>query len=183
MDLLTLDTNALRDWAWCEDKTSEKRFENNLVKKKSLRRIFDKLRAMKKDGKCELGITTQIYTDYGKSPGELPGYIEEMIGKYADISLSSPSISTFPWAFPFVFANKDEIFKLFIDVFPNSKPNHKKYYKNYKDALQLYAHKIAGRDYFITTDATILRAKDILGSKWSIKIKTPESYISLLSKT
>jgi len=182
MDLLTLDTNALRDWAWSENRTSEKRYGNNPEKKIALRETFNKLRNLKSIGKCEIGITTQIYTDYEKSVGELPDYIEEMIGSFADVSFSSPSISTFPMTLPFVLVDKDEIQGIFRDVFPNSKPHHKKYKKNRKDALQLYAHKIAGRDYFITTDSTILRAKDILKSKWLIKVETPESYISLVSK-
>ena len=182
MDLLTLDTNALRDWAWSENRTNEKRYEDNPNKKIALRETFHKLRNLKSNGKCELGITNQIYTDYEKSVGELPDYIEEMIGSHEEVSLSSPHVSTFPMGFPFVLADEEEIQEIFVDVFPNSKPHHEKYKKNRKDALQLYAHRVASRDYFITTDATILRAKDILASKWSIKVETPESYISLVSK-
>ena len=182
MELLTLDTNALRDWAWSENRTSEKRYGNDPEKKSALRKSFEKLRNLRSNGRCEIGITTQIYTDYEKSVGELPDYIEEMIGPYANVSLSSPSISTFPMTLPFVLADEDEIQEIFVDVFPNSKPHHEKYKKNRKDALQLYAHRVASRDYFITTDATILRAKDILVTKWSTKVETPESYISLVSK-
>jgi len=181
MDLITLDTNALRDWAWSEDRSDENRYSGEPEKKVSLKEVFNKLRKLSKNGRCEIGVTTQIYTDYEKSVGELPDYIEDMIGPYADISISSPSISTFPMKFPFVFIDEDEIQEIFDAVFPNSKPEHRMFKKNRKDAFQLYAHRVAGRDFFITTDATINRAKETLASQWSIKIETPESYVSLFS--
>lgn len=180
MDKLTLDTNALRDWAWSENRTSERRYGNNEDIKRSLRSTFDNLRNMSNDGRCEIGITTQIYTDYEKTVGELPDYVEDMIGPHAEVSISSPSISTLPWTFPVVFADENEIDEIFADVFPNSEPHHRKFEKNRKDALQLYAHRVASRDYFITTDATILRAKDILSSKWAVLVETPGNYVALV---
>jgi hypothetical protein len=175
MDKLTLDTNILRDWIWCEGKSQEIRYPNDPGKKESLKSLFFLLKKWSKQDICELGITNQIYTDYEKSANELPEQIEKMIGKYIDIS--TPSISTFPMVFPFVFADENEIEQILNMVFPNTKPHHKKYPKNRKDALQLYAHRVAKRDFFLTSDQSILNTKNRLKNPWGIKVMDLESYI------
>ena len=178
MDLLTLDTNVLRDWAWSENKANEERYGDDPKRKRVLRETFSVFRGLSDSGKCKFGVTTQIYTDYEKSVGELLSDIKDRIGAFEEVSLVSTSVSTFPIGFNLVFANLDEVQEILKDVFPNSKPYHKKYKKCYKDALQLYAHKAANRDCFITTDAAILRAGTVLISKWAVKVEKPENYIN-----
>jgi hypothetical protein len=175
MDKLTLDTNILRDWAWAEERSNEKRYEKDLSKKPKLVSLFSDLRMLRNNGICELGITNQIFSDFEKSVGELPTFIEEMIGSY--VTYSTPSISTFPMFFPFVFANIGEIESILVDVFPNTSPDHRKYKSNKKDALQLYAHKIAKRDIFLTSDKKILEAHGLLCKKWGIEVSTLEYYV------
>jgi hypothetical protein len=76
MDRLTLDTNILRDWAWCEGKSTEKRYGNNEPKKEEIKVRITELKKLRDDRVCELGITTQLYTDFSESRGKLP---KEMI--------------------------------------------------------------------------------------------------------
>jgi hypothetical protein len=175
MDALTLDTNVLNDWAWAEGKSSERRYNNDSSKRATFATMFTKLKILRDNGKCELGITNQIYTDYEKDVGGLPAFIEDMVGPY--VSYALPSISTLPMMFPFVFADKDEIESIMADVFPHTKPEHKKYQRNKKDAMQLYAHRVAGRDIFLTSDKDILAARQILFSKWQISVMTLEEYL------
>ncbi len=175
MDTLTLDTNVLNDWAWAEGRSSDKRYSNDPAKRDALANMFSRLKHLRDKGNCELGLTNQIFTDYEKDAGELPSFIEEMIGPY--VSYALPSISTFPMIFPFVFAKENDIQSILTDVFPHSKPEHKKYKHNKKDALQLYAHQVAKRDIFLTSDRSIVAARKILLSKWQIHVMTLEEYI------
>jgi hypothetical protein len=116
MDLLTLDTNVLRDWAWSENKTDEIRYGNDPKRKKILRETFNILLGLREKGKCRFGVTTQIYTDYEKSVGELLSDIEDVIGAFEEVSLVSTSVSTFPIGFNLVFANLDLNVRLNLDI-------------------------------------------------------------------
>lgn len=176
MDKLTLDTNVLRDWLWCEGKLDEDRHKNDPSRRKELGRLFQVLRALCNAGMCDLGITTQTYTDQSRTPGRLPEYLEGMIGR--DIKWSGPSISTFPIMFPVVFVGQGEIEDLFRDVFPQSHPSHKNYANNMADAYQLYAHKIAKRDIFITQDRRIVRREAVLWEKWEIRVMSLQEYLA-----
>ena len=175
METLTLDTNVLRDWAWAENRSTEERYGGDPSKRAELKGLFNKLRELRDQGKCELAITNQIFTDYGKDPDELPAYLSEMIGSY--VIYAVPSISTLPLIFPFVFADENEIEAILKDVFPYTKPWHKKYKRNRKDALQLYAHKVAKRDIFLTSDNAILSSRRVLWIKWGIRVMALEEYI------
>ena len=176
METLTLDTNVLNDWAWAEGRSAESRYGNDPAMRTKLIELFKQLKELRDDGVCELGITSQIFTDYEKDVGELPNFIEEMIGPY--VSYALPSISTFPMIFPFVFADEDEINAIMADVFPHSKPEHKKHKSNKKDAFQLYAHRVTKRDIFLTSDKRILSARQVLFSKWNIQVMTLDEYIA-----
>ncbi|MEN6394526.1 MAG: hypothetical protein ABFD53_12025 [Anaerolineaceae bacterium] len=176
MDTLTLDTNVLIDWCWVEGRVLEKRYNNDPNKREILKILFSKLTKLRDDGNCEIGITNQIFTDFEKDWNELPTFINEMIGSH--ISYALPSISTFPMKFPFVFLDEDEIFSILNDVFPSAKPEHKKYPSYKKDALQLYAHKVASRDVFLTSDKKILLSREVLSSKWMIKVMTLDEYVN-----
>lgn len=176
MDTLTLDTNVINDWAWAEGRSTESRYNNDPIHRRNLIGLFGLLRKLRDDRVCELGITNQIFTDYEKDVGELPVFIEEMIGPY--VSYALPSISTFPIIFPVVFADENEINAIMADVFPYSKPGSKKYKSNKKDAFQLYAHRVAGREIFITSDKKILSARQILLLKWRILVMGLDEYIA-----
>ena len=181
MDKLTLDTNVLRDWAWCEGLTQEVRYGNDPAKRHAKQQVFAKIQLLRDRGYCELGITTQIYTDFEKTVGELPDYIEKMIDSYVEVSV--PSISTVPMKLPTVIVNEKIFYGILQDVFPNTRPQHRKYCKNRKDALQLYAHYVAERDFFLTSDHGILNKKNILHSKWDIIVLSPEDYIAMKTNT
>jgi hypothetical protein len=99
-----------------------------------------------------------------------------MVGEY--ITIGTPGIFGFPLIFPLVFVNKSEVEQLFNDAFPDSKQGDKNYIHNQKDVLQLYAHKVAQRDVFITNDKAILEKKDILAKNWGIIVKSLEDYLS-----
>lgn len=176
MDKLTLDTNILRDWAWSEGRSAEPRYAHNAAKRKELEDLFKKLQALRDAGVCEIGITSQLFTDYGKELRELPQYIVDMIiGPY--VYIAPPDMFGFPLSFPVVFPDKGEVQRIFDDVFPNSRPGHKKYHKNQKDAWQLYAHQATGRDIFVTEDEGILRRQSILAEKWNIQVKSLHEYV------
>ena len=160
MDKLTLDTMILRDWVWSEGRTTEKRYGNNDTKRVEIQQQFSEIVILRELGVCELGVTTQLYTDYGETRGKLPEEIEEMIGPYVNIVV--PSTITFPLVFPIVFPERNKIEQMFDDLFPDSRPENRNYAKNQKDALQLYAHLISMRDFFITEDTQILKKNDIL---------------------
>ncbi|MDP1714376.1 MAG: hypothetical protein Q8L41_06470 [Anaerolineales bacterium] len=176
MDKLTLDTNVLRDWSWVEGKILEKRYNDDPSKRESLKILFSKLTKLRDEGICEIGITNQICTDFEKDWNELPTFINEMIGSH--VSYVLPSISTLPMMLPFVLLDEDEVFSILNDVFPGAKPEHKKFPSYKKDALQLYAHKVANRDVFLTSDEKIILSREILFSKWKIKVMTLEEYIN-----
>jgi hypothetical protein len=72
----------------------------------------------------------------------------------------------------------EEVERIFKDVFPDSEPYHKEYNSNQKDALQLYAHKIADRDLFVTTDKTILNKRFVLAKNWGIQVQSLDEYVS-----
>lgn len=175
MDKLTLDTNVLRDWLWCEGKRQEKRHSNDLSRKEEFKCLFGRLRALRDSGTCEIGVTSQLYTDHHRTSSRLPKHIEEMIGTY--VILCTPSVSTFPLVFPAVFVEPDKLQQLFEDIFPASKPHHKNYRRNMKDALQLYAHKVARRDLFITLDSGIRQKQSVLCEKWGIRVMSLQEYV------
>lgn len=177
MDRLTLDTNVIRDWAWCDGRSKETRYGNDQTILREIKKRFEALKSLRDQGRCELGITNQVFTDYEKDSDELPKHIDEMIGPHVGFAL--PSISTFPLIFPTVFVDENEINAIFQCVFPNSLPHHKRYRKNQKDALQLYAHRVAQRDYFITSDEQILAARDMLSNAWDIRAMTLAEYLSM----
>ncbi|SRR5258708_32435462 len=179
MDKLTLDTNVLRDWAWVEGISPDKRYDNDKTKHEQLRRHFAALKALRDTGKCEFGITTQFYTDYDETKGDIPAYIQNMIGQYVDIAV--PAIFGFPVVFPMVFPNLSELEAIFTTLFPDSQPDHNKYDNNRKDALQLYAHKIAERTFFLTSDKAIIRKQLELAQLWKIEIRTVEAYLKQIS--
>jgi hypothetical protein len=180
MDTLTLDTNLLRDWAWVENRVQEIRYNDDQTIKKRLQPLFLALQELRDSGVCELGITTQIFTDFEKDAGDLPSFINDMIGHH--VNLSGPSIQTFPWMFPIVFADVDDISEILNDVFAGARPEHKKFGSYKKDALQLTAHKAAKRDYFLTSDKRILASRKVLLNKWGIVVMMLEEYINMKSK-
>jgi len=67
MDKLTLDTNVVRDWAWCDGKSEEIRYGNDPTVLRRLKNQFETLKSLRGQGKCELGITNQLFTDYESS--------------------------------------------------------------------------------------------------------------------
>jgi hypothetical protein len=145
--------------------------------KLELQRQFQSLRLHRDSGECELGVTNIVFVDFmADGKDELPEYIVEMIGPHVKIATPSPTV--FPWVFPAIIADPKEIEAIFTTAFPGSKPEHKMYPKNRKDALQLYAHKVAGRDYFITSDKGILRKNTALSRKSGIKALTLGKYLS-----
>lgn len=179
MDKLTLDTNILRDWAWCDGKDPTIRHGNDEATRLRLARLFEDLKALRDSGECQLGITTQVFTDHPQTRGKLPQHIGEMIGPH--VILAGPSIFTLPFIGPYVLAEVDVIEGIFRAVFPQSKEDDKKYQKNRQDALQLYAHRVAGRDCFVTADTTILAKRSVLAEDWGIQVRSLDEYIS--SKT
>ena len=128
-------------------------------------------------GECEIGITTQLYIDYdGKSLDDIPQHIKDLIGPYVSV-IVPVNFFGFPLTFPVVFHDQREFDKLFSDVFPYSRPKHKKYLTNQRDAWQLYAHRMASRDVFLTKDKGILSKKSVLASNWNIQVKSLNEYI------
>jgi len=177
MDELTLDTNVIRDWAWCDGRSKEMRYGNDPTMLRKIKIQFEALKSLRDQGKCELGITNQVFTDYESDSGELPKHIKEMIGPY--VSIASPRISTFPLMFPLAFVDEKEINAIIQCVFPDSLPHHRRYRKNWKDALQLHAHRVAHRDYFVTSDAQILAAHGMLSDTWNIRAISLVEYLSM----
>lgn len=176
MDKLTLDTNILRDWAWSEDRSVESRYAQDAeTKHRELEVLFEKLQTLRDAGVCEIGITSQLYMDYGKEPKELPQHIVDMIGPY--VHVVPPDMFGFLLSFPVIFPDKEKVQRIFDDVFPNSRPDHRKYHKNQKDAWQLYAHQATGRDIFVTEDKGILQRQSTLAEKWNIRVKSLHEYI------
>ena len=176
MDRLTLDTNIIRDWVWATGKSAERRYGGSAQARS---RVLDLMNAMfqaRDAGLCDFGVTTQVYTDYEKDVGELPAHVQDLIGSY--VPLASPSISVFPMTFPFVLADVDEIQEIMAAVFPSSSPGERAYSKQRKDALQLYAHKVAMRDVFLTNDKAILRARQLLAERQTITVMSPSEYVN-----
>lgn len=178
MDTLTLDTNVLRDWAWCLGKSPESRYGKNPDKKRrELQTLFTGLQVLRDMGICEVGITTQLYTDYdGKTLDDIPRCIKDLIGPYVSVLVPIDFFS-FPLSFPVVFHDQREFDKLFSDVFPDSEPKHRKYLKNQRDIWQLYAHRMANRDVFVTEDKGILSRDNVLMAHWNIQVKSLSGYI------
>jgi hypothetical protein len=178
VDKLTLDTNVIRDWAWATRKSTEIRYGGSVQQRTEVLGVMTRLIEARDAGLCEFGVTAQVYTDFERDVGGLPDYIEDLLGNYAP--LASPSISVFPMTLPFVFADTDEIQAISNSVFPSSAPTDDTYAAQRKDALQLYAHKIAARDVFITNDKAILRAHGSLAMKYGITVKSPSEYLQSL---
>lgn len=172
MDKLTLDTNVMRDWAWCKGYGTEVRYQNNPEMRTRLAGLFGRLEELRDAGECEVGITTQLHTDYD---GTLSPHIEQMIGPY--VVIATPALFTFPLVFPFVGSDPRVVRDIFKAIFPHSKPEHARHKNNLKDVLQLYAHKAAQRDYFLTSDHTILSKRGVLAGRWSIKVQSLQEYV------
>jgi len=179
MDKLTLDTNVLRDWAWVSRLTDEIRYGGRSDKREEIVSIMSRLINARDSNLCEFGVTTQIYTDYESDVGELPDYVETLLGSF--VPLATPSISVFPMTLPFVFADVEEIESILYTVFDTSNSLDNNYNKHRKDALQLYAHKVASRDYFLTNDRAILRASSGLGEIHAIQVMSPIDYWIILT--
>jgi hypothetical protein len=179
VDKLTLDTNILRDWAWASGKSHEVRYGGSAGKREEVFDAVSLLISVRDAGLCEFGVTTQVYTDFESDAGDLPEHIEDLLGSY--VPLTSPSISVFPMTLPFVLADTDEIRAISDTVFPSPHPTEDKSAKRRKDALQLYAHKIAMRDVFLTNDKAILRAQNPLAKQHGIAVMSPSEYLKSLS--
>ncbi len=179
MDTLTLDTNVLRDWAWCLGKSPESRYSKNPdEKRRELQSLFGDLQVLRDWEICEVGITTELYTDYdGKDLNDIPQHIKDLIGPYVSV-LVPINFFSFPLSFPVVFYDQNEFDKLFDDVFPGSERKHRKYLKNQRDTWQLYAHQMAKRDIFLTEDKGILGRDNVLMAHWNIQVKSLSGYIS-----
>lgn len=174
MDKLTLDTNVLMDWGWCAGLTSQPRYNNDPEKRAKCRTLFKKLEVLRDEGVAELGVTTQLYTDLG---GELPGWIKSLLVVF-DIPMASPSIFGIPLGIPFVVGDGDDMDRLLDDVFPGSEQGEKRFIGKRRDILQLYAHRVAGRDFFITEDKGILGKRGILERRWRVRVMSLSEYIS-----
>ena len=174
-DKLTLDTNVINDWAWCEGKIDlQKRHGGDQKRKLELAEFFQKLKLFRDNGVCELAITSQIFADHHQTPERLPAYIHEMVGPY--VSIAAPGFGV-PTVVPFAVIDPGELDRLFADTFPNSKPQDKKYRSNRTDALQLYAHKIAERDYFLTGEKTNRWPREVLRDHWQIRVLSLSEYL------
>lgn len=178
METLTLDTNILRDWAWCLGKSPESRYRQNPdEKRRELQPLFEDLQVLRDREICEIGVTTQLYTDYdGKSLDDIPQYIKELIGPYVSIMVPIDFFD-FALSFSVTFHDQKEFDKLFHDVFPDSKRTHKKYLRNQRDTWQLYAHRMANRDVFLTEDKGILIRSNVLVAHFNIQVKSLSEYI------
>jgi hypothetical protein len=106
-----VDTNIVKDWAWAEGRLQQTRYKNSPSRKSELLDMFSRLRELRDQGLCELGVTSQLYTDYDDTNGRLPQEIEEMIGKYFD-AMSPGIFGTTLTTFPTVFAEPNK--KLFL---------------------------------------------------------------------
>jgi hypothetical protein len=172
MEKLTLDTNVLRDWAWVDGIGETKRYDDSGSKKAELKKLFCILRDQAEKGRCELGVTSQIYTDLDQG---VPDHLAEMIGKH--VVIATPGLSTFPIVFPPIFLDEAVLEDILATAFPQTKPAHTKYAKNRKDALQLYAHLTAGRHTFLTSDRTLLASCDLVERRHGIRIRTLSGYL------
>ncbi len=178
-DHLTLDTNVLRDWAWAERRSHEVRHGGDESKRNQLLKIFTALREWRDMGRCDFAVTTQLYTDYGGSADQVPSFIRDMIGDFLELAV--PSLFMFPLVFPAAFADVADLQRILDVVFPGSGPfeelkgDSRKGGKR-KDVLQLYAHKTAGRDRFLTSDKAILRARGALAAKCGITATSLDEY-------
>jgi len=178
-DHLTLDTNVLRDWAWAEHRSLEVRHGANESKRTQLLHIFTLLREWRDMGRCEFAVTTQLFTDYGGSVESVPSFIRGMIGNFLELGV--PSVFTFPLAFPAAFPDMADLQRILDVVFPGSGPFEElkgdtRSDGRRKDVLQLYGHKLAGRDRFLTSDKAILRARTALSAECGITVTGLEDY-------
>lgn len=98
MDTLTLDTNILNDWLWAESKTPFKRYNDDPMKRSQFLLMFNELKKLRDAGMCELGVTTQLYTDHSETGSKLPEHIESIIGSY--VALAGPSLMILPFTLP-----------------------------------------------------------------------------------
>lgn len=175
MDKITLDTNSWRDWAWSEGIRSETRHGGDSTKKQGLKADFAKLRSLRQKNLCDIGNPMQIYLDFEKTDWKLRSDLQAFIASHSDTQI--PVVFSFPLAFPMVFGLPDEYDSLFNLIFPDAKPEHKKYKSSRVDAMLLYAHIKADRDIFITSDKAFLRAKDKIKSNWQATVMSLETYL------
>lgn len=175
MDTLTLDTNAWRDWAWCEGITVEKRYNDALDKKRDMRREFARLRLLQSKKICEIGNPSQVFLDFKRTEWNLPQKLQEFIDKNSDSII--PCVFSFPLCYPIVFGSREDYEKLFTLIFPDSQEKDKKYLSNRVDTMLLYANILDKRDVFITSDKAILRHKNELRFDWKTKVATLANYL------
>ena len=63
-------------------------------------------------------------------------------------------------------------------VYPSSKTTDARYDSHRRDALLLYAHCKASRDFFVTSDGAILNAAARLEKEWSITVSGIRDYVA-----
>lgn len=177
MDEITLDTNAWRDWAWCEEATSDIRHGNDQTKKAKLKWEFATLRDLRSQGQCEIANPIQIYLDFKESDWQLPDDLQKFINNNSDKSL--PSLSVFPMTFPFILIDKDEYEKLFKSIFSHLKIGDNKYLSSRVDTTLLYTHILAKRDFYITSDKVVIRSQIPLKDDYKVTVMTLEDYLSM----
>ena len=175
MDRLTLDSNALRDWAWAEDLTGEDRHRGS-SEREPIRNAYRSLTGLRDAGVCELAVPPQIYSDFWQSNGAAPAGLAALIGSV--VELTTPSLTTYPIHFPAVFFNEEALETIFRVVYPSSKTTDARYDSHRRDALLLYAHCKASRDFFVTSDGAILNAAARLEKEWSITVSGIRDYVA-----
>lgn len=179
MDLLTLDTNIVRDIEWVIGKVKNERYRDWPDKGERVRRSINKLLKLKDEGRCHLGVTNQIYKDVeDDDPKNMPlGVVGEAIEKHVEVIGGLFEFDGLVW--PINFPDNKIIEEIRNEVFPGrNDATTKGYRRSEKDARQLYTHLAMKRDYFITDDGKINDAKRKLLNEWGIKVKTLSEYIA-----
>ena len=174
MDKLTLDTNALRDWAWAEGRTAEQRHQG--AQRDELRAAYAQLTKLRDAGRCELAVPPQISSDFAQSNGNPPAQLAALIGTV--VELMTPSLTTYPIHLPAVCFDDNEFHGIFRIVYPSAKIDDARYESHRRDALLLYAHWVARRDIFITSDKAILNAGAQLRKNRAITVSGIREYIA-----
>jgi hypothetical protein len=174
MDKLTLDTNALRDWAWADGLTAEQRHQG--AQRDELRAAYVQLTKLRDAGRCELAVPPQISLDFAQSSGNPPAPLAALIGTV--VELTTPSLTTFPIHFPAVYFDDNAFNAIFRIVYPSAKIDDARYENHQRDTLLLYAHWVASRDIFITSDKAILNAGAELRKNRAITVSGIREYIA-----
>jgi hypothetical protein len=174
MDKLTLDTNALRDWAWANGLTAEKRHQRSADRDFYLCAYSD-LTRLRDAGICELAVPPQFSADFWRTDGVPPEDLARLIGP--TIALVTPGLSTYPIHYAAEYFDEKTSEDLFRAIYPQTLPCHKKYRSNQRDAILIYAHFVAQRDYFITSDGAIIDAAVQLKRRWSLNVVRIGDYV------